>query len=131
MDSARTILLVDDDPTLIAVFEAVLRKSGYAVITASSGEQALELLRTNTIAAIITDLHMPKMNGIAMLGQLAAAGSTIPAILVTGSGKFEDSYAKQPGVSALLLKPIGSRTLIRTLERVLGKKNGGDSSPPK
>jgi two-component system, NtrC family, response regulator AtoC len=131
MDSARTILLVDDDPTLIAVFEAVLRKGGYTVITAGNAEQALEILRTSSISAIITDLHMPKMNGIVMLGQLAAEGSTIPAILVTGSGKFEDSYAGEPGVSALLIKPIGSRTLLRTLERVLGQKKGGDSAPPK
>lgn len=123
MDSACTVLLVDDDPTLIAVFEAVLRKGGYTVLTAANGQQALEILRTSTISAIITDMHMPKMTGIALLGQLAAEGSKIPAILVTGSGKLEDSYAQAPGVSALLLKPIGSRTLLRTLERVLAQKS--------
>ncbi len=122
MNSARTILLVDDDPTLIAVLQAVLQRSGYTVLTAGSGEQALEVLRTSAVCAIITDLHMPKMNGLALLAHLAAAGSKVPAILVTGSGNIEDSYAKEPGVSAVLLKPIGNRTLIRTLERVLGQK---------
>jgi two-component system response regulator HydG len=131
MDSACTILLVDDDPTLLAVLSAVLRRSGYTVLTANSAKQALEILSANTISAIITDLHMPKMKGTALLAQLAAAGSTIPAILVTGSGSLEeDAYAKEPGVSAVLFKPIGNRTLIRTLEKLLAQKKGGDSSPP-
>jgi CheY-like chemotaxis protein len=122
MDTACTILLVDDDPTLLAVLAAVLRKSKYIVITAGSGEQALEILRTSTISAIITDMHMPKMTGIALLAQLVAAGSSIPAILVTGSGNMNESYDQEPGVSAVLLKPIGNRTLIRTLERLLAQQ---------
>jgi DNA-binding NtrC family response regulator len=131
MDSACTVLLVDDDPTLLAVLAAVLRKSGYIVLCADSAAVALDLLGANAISAIITDLHMPKLNGLALLAQLAAAGSTIPAILVTGSGSLEEgTYANEPGVSAVLFKPIGNRILIRTLERVL-QKNGGDSSPPK
>jgi len=121
MDTACTILLVDDDPTLIAVLAAVLRKNKYTVITAGSGEQALELLRTHTVSAIITDQHMPKMSGTALLEQIAASGSDIPGILVTGSGSFdEEVHSQKPGISAILFKPIGSRTLIRTLERVLG-----------
>ncbi len=59
MDSACTILLVDDDPTLIAVFATVLRHSGYTVLTAGSAKQAREMLRDHAFSAIITDLHMP------------------------------------------------------------------------
>jgi len=123
MGSACTILLVDDDPTLVAVLAAVLHRDGYTVLTANSAQQALEILSANTVSAIITDLHMPKMNGLALLAQLATAGSTIPAILVTGSGSLEeDAYAGKPGVSAVLFKPIGNRTLTRTLERLLADK---------
>jgi CheY-like chemotaxis protein len=129
MDTARTILLVDDDPTLRAVFATVLRRSGYSVLCAGGAEDALELLRTNSIAAILTDLHMPKMDGVALLAHIAAAGISIPAILMTGSGEHEAVHESTPGVDAVLVKPILRGTLLRTLERLLAQKKSGDSSP--
>jgi CheY-like chemotaxis protein len=131
MDSACTILLVDDDPTLIAVFATVLRRGGYNVLTAESAAQALELLRANTVSAIITDLHMPRLEGAELLAEVAAGKDPIPGILITGSGELEEQYAGAPGVSAILIKPIVRRTLLRTLEQVLEQKKGGDSSPPR
>jgi DNA-binding NtrC family response regulator len=130
MDTTRTILLVDDDPTLLAVLAAVLRRSGYNVLTAGNAKQALELLRAGAIAAVITDLHMPRLEGAELLATVAAGIDPIPGILITGSGELEDEYANAPGVSAVLIKPIMSRTLLRTLERVLEEKGGG-SSPPR
>jgi DNA-binding NtrC family response regulator len=131
MDSACTILLVDDDPTLIAVFATVLRRSGYTVLTAGSAKQAHEMLRAHTFSAIITDLHMPTLEGAELLAEVAAGKDPIPGILITGSGELEETYANAPGVSAILIKPIVRRTLLRTLERILAQKKGGESSPPK
>ncbi|HXB62001.1 MAG TPA: response regulator [Acidobacteriaceae bacterium] len=131
MTPACTILLVDDDPALIAVFAMVLQRGGYSVLTAGSAGQALELLSSHTVSAIITDLHMPTLEGAGLLAQVAAGKNPIPGILITGSGELEEQYTNAPGVSAILIKPIVNRVLLRTLERVLAKKKGGESSPPK
>jgi CheY-like chemotaxis protein len=122
MDTARTILLVDDDPTLRTVFAAVLNRAGYLVLSADSAEEALQLLTSNpAIAAIITDLHMPKMNGSALLNEIVARGIRIPSIIV--SGELEELYATVPSLTTVLTKPITGATLLETLERVLKQKH--------
>jgi len=131
MDTARTILLVDDDPTLSTVLAAVLRSGGYTVLTAASGAEALELLRSQSVSVVISDLHMPKMDGVALiaqitLNQLTANARPIPAVLITGSGEFEDIHANAPGVDAILIKPIVRDTLLRTLERLLASVQDKD-----
>ncbi len=131
MDTACTILLVDDDPSLVDVFAMVLQRGGYGVLTAGSAKQALELLGSHTISAIVTDLHMPTLEGADLLARIAAGKDPIPGILITGSGDLEEKYASAPGVSAILIKPIVNSVLLRTLARVLAKKKGGDPSPPK
>jgi CheY-like chemotaxis protein len=122
MDSARTVLLVDDDATLLAVIAALLRKSGYTVFPAASVAEALDILKQHPVSAIVTDLHMPRLSGLDLLNEIASTGKKIPGILVTGTVTTEESHERSPGVSAVLLKPIGSRTLIRTLERLLAEE---------
>ena len=124
MDTAAcTILLVDDDPTLCTVFETVLRRRGYSVLTASSAEEALDILRDHTVSAIISDLHMPKMNGLEMLKHLHDNGSKVPAILITG--QLEEIPPKAPGVTTVLSKPIAGGLLLSTLKRLLSPKKSG------
>jgi len=116
----RTILLVEDELTLATAVAAVLRHAGYTVLSASSASDALTLLHSHTVDAIIADQFLPKMTGDELLGHLAASGHVPPAILITGAGELEDELKKKPGVSKVLLKPIPPRTLLSTLEKLLG-----------
>ena len=60
------LLLVDDDPGTLSVFEALLRLAGYGVVAASSGEEALDLLRKHSVDLIVCDLRLPDMSGLAI-----------------------------------------------------------------
>ena len=113
------ILIVDDDPALNAVFAELLRRAGHQVLTATSAEQALQLVDSNKIAVIVTDLYMPGMRGTELLTAVAAAGHHIPGILITGSGEHADSFDGFPGVSAVLIKPIDRNTLLTSINAIL------------
>jgi len=119
MNAVRTILLVDDDAVLSTVLETILSRGGYSVLCATSAHQALDLLAAHDVAAVITDLHMPRMKGDALLAHIAAAGKSLPAILITGSGESSDAYAHSPGVSAVLVKPIQRGDLLAALANIL------------
>jgi PAS domain S-box-containing protein len=78
------ILLVDDEPELLELEQRILeQKFGFATITASSGNEALEVFENQTIDAIISDYSMPGMDGIALLRKIREIHSTIPFILFT------------------------------------------------
>jgi DNA-binding NtrC family response regulator len=119
MNTERTILLVDDDAALNTVLAAILRRSGYSVLSANSAEQALVLINSHSVTAIITDLYMPHMSGAALLKHLFAVGKSLPSILITGSSELEETYTNAPGISAVLIKPVQSAALIATLASIL------------
>src|SRR5437660_1801022 len=80
---AETILLVEDDPHVLLSYEAVLKPSGYEVVTADSGEAAERILRTSSLDVVITDLKMPKMSGLEVLRIAKNADPETIVILIT------------------------------------------------
>src|SRR5215475_315388 len=79
-----TVLLVEDDRQNRELIGRVLRRDGYEVLEASDGAIALEILRTFGCDLVITDLVMPKLNGIKFVEQLHALQARLPIILITG-----------------------------------------------
>jgi len=107
MKALKKILVVDDDPVIGKSFDRVLAPKGYAVITASSGAEALTRLAREDYDAVYTDLKMPGMDGLSLARRLKQNAPWLPVVIVTGYGsETNEAAAKQIGVSAFLRKPL-------------------------
>ena len=127
----KAVLVVDDDPMERAGLAQMVSSLGYAVEQAGDGEEALAKLETTPIAAIVTDLMMPRMDGFELLRSLAGEGP--PAIVLTGFGNiaqavsivhelrafwFLEKPADPPVLGTLLERAIEYGSLVRETERL-------------
>jgi two-component system cell cycle response regulator len=118
------ILVVDDTPANLMVLRSMLEVNGFAVMTASSGPQALELLKTELPEAILLDVMMPEMSGIEVLQRIKNTPSMahIPVILVTARTQDEDVLdGYQHGADYYITKPCTAKQLMYGLQMVMGK----------
>jgi YesN/AraC family two-component response regulator len=102
------MLFVEDEPDLINIISTTLTKLNLNFLTANDGEEALEIYKNNLdIDIIITDINMPKMNGLALIENVRDIDSSLPVIVM--SAHTEQEYIKkaaQLGVTSYLLKPF-------------------------
>jgi YesN/AraC family two-component response regulator len=102
------MLFVEDEPDLINIISTTLTKLNLNFLTANNGEEALELYKNNLdIDLIITDINMPKMNGLALIENVRDIDASLPVIIM--SAHTEQEYIKkaaQLGVTSYLLKPF-------------------------
>lgn len=121
--SLSNILLVDDDQSLLRIYSAYL-KGSFNVISASSGEDALRVIKTNNIDLVLSDINMPKMNGFALREQLNKLPNSAltPFIFLTGN-ECQDLQkdATNLGIDDYLVKPASKTQLINTIDRVLSR----------
>jgi two-component system chemotaxis response regulator CheY len=119
-----TILLVDDYAPNHRLMSFVLEQSGYAVVSALDGVQALDCLAAVPIDLIVTDLTMPRLDGIGLAERVRADArfSGLPIIVVTASGKETDEVkAAGVGVNAFLTKPVDSEDLARAVAQLVAR----------
>lgn len=115
-----TILLVDDDEVFVLSLKNQLQRLGHQVISAGSGQEALQFLRTQPVDLVITDLFMPEMSGLDMMRSAKADFPTLPFIVVTARGSVESAVeATRQGVFDYLEKPIQPESLDVVLKRAL------------
>lgn len=101
------ILLVEDDPLLVKMYNTKFTKEGFEIIAAQNGEEGLKLALEKPVDFIILDVMMPKMSGIDMLTQLRKTpkGANIPTIVLTNLTKQDDAAKVQAlGVKEYLVK---------------------------
>ncbi len=126
LHGSESILVVDDEDIIRAYLQHILRRYGYAVITADSAERARDILQSYsiTIDLILLDLNMPGMGGKQFLDELAANNSIqTKIVIVSGYSKFDSfTLASQARVSANLVKPFNSKDLLGTIQSVLHPK---------
>ncbi|MDQ1239979.1 MAG: two-component system, NtrC family, response regulator, partial [Thermodesulfobacteriota bacterium] len=79
----NTVLIVDDEKNYLVVLEDLLTEEGYEVLTASSGKEALELIREVPVQTVLTDIKMPEMNGVELMEEIRNLDSGLPIILMT------------------------------------------------
>jgi PAS domain S-box-containing protein len=120
-DERPLVLAIDDDPEALHLIAEKLKNSRYQVVTATSAESALNLLRDIRPAAITLDVLMPKIDGWMTLRRLKsnAATADIPVILL--SFLENKGLAMRLGASDYLAKPIDARALIESLDQVTGQ----------
>ncbi len=117
---ARRVLVVEDRKINRDVMEELLRRSGVRVASAPGGRVALAALDHPLPDAIITDLHMPEMDGIALMGALRARGLAIPVIASSADVSTQTRLAcRDAGFAAFLPKPVAGAALAGTLASVL------------
>lgn len=108
------VLMVEDDQATGEVLSEVLNEAGYAVTLAPGGTRALELLKENVFAVIVTDIRMPAVNGIDVLHAARETDSQPEVILLTGYGSLDTSLAAlREGAFDYLLKPCDPELLIQ------------------
>jgi CheY-like chemotaxis protein len=113
------VLVVDDDPTNAYGLARILRMLGYAVDTASDGQEAIESARRNHPQVVFVDLRMPGMDGIQIADALRAEGLAPHVIAATAyHSELERKRTVDAGFSARLLKPIDRETLETLLSRL-------------
>ncbi len=118
--AAATVLVVDDEPVLNLTLGLVLRQQGVTVLSAANGAEALELLETHAVDAMVCDQKMPVMDGPHLLRVLQERGRTVPTLLFVSDGEGEDVTALEAaGVRRFLTKPIQPAELLAAVEAVL------------
>ena len=114
------ILVVEDDTNARKLMKAVLERAEYSVLTASSGEEALQLLDTNHIDLILLDIMMPGMDGYALTNELRTAGSTIPILMVTAKQLPADKRKGfLAGTDDYMTKPVDTEEMLLRIKALL------------
>jgi DNA-binding response OmpR family regulator len=123
------VLVIDDSPTQLSVREAVIQSAGFSVLTASSAEQALGLLRDPAVcsglAVIVTDHVLPGASGDSFVRELRNFSPSVPVVVISGMDEAEKEYA---GLNITFLrKPCAPEVLIMQVRQAIarGREAGG------
>jgi FixJ family two-component response regulator len=121
-----TLSVIDDDASVRAATNNLLRSHGYTVHTFASAEEFLQSAHLNDTSCVIADVQMPVMSGVELLMELRAQGYRVPFIFITA---FPDesirARALKAGAICFLAKPFAGPTLIDCLKNALGEHRGG------
>jgi two-component system chemotaxis response regulator CheY len=119
---ARLILTVDDSPSIRLMMHLTLTGEGYEVVQTSDGIEALEFAREHNADLVLTDINMPRMDGLTLIRELRLlpAYKVVPMlVLTTEAGQDKKSLGKEAGATGWLVKPFNTQQLLSTIARVL------------
>lgn len=120
MTQLKRILAIDDEPHMLRLLEISLRQAGYQPIVAENGSAALSLLRDTNVDLVVSDLHMPVMDGLKLLEAMRKENIEIPVIIVTAQGEIASAVqAMKLGASDYILRPFDLETLEIAISRAL------------
>jgi len=114
------VLVIDDEPGIRDLLDTLLRRKGYDVIVAESGQKGLECFRRARPDVIVLDLKMPEMDGLTVLRQIRSLDPIIPVIILTGAGTAEtEQRVRALGVTEYVEKEFSLHLLGDALKRLL------------
>ena len=119
---ARLILTVDDCPSIRLMMRLTLTGEGYEVKQTSDGVEALEFARNHHADLVLTDINMPRMDGLTLIRELRLlpADKTVPMlVLTTESTPDRNLLGKEAGATGWLVKPFNPQQLMATIARVM------------
>jgi len=121
MNSGNLVLVVDDEPYINLLITSILRLHGCEVLSATDGEHALSVLAAHPeVAVVVTDLHMPALDGFGLLVALGTQNPALPVLVVTARGADADQRRSVDlGARALLTKPFSRQQLWEAVAPLL------------
>ena len=117
----KCVLLVEDDRSVRRYLEVTLQRSGYKVITAVDGLEAMKVALSSTIDVVVTDAVMPNLSGpeLARFLRQNPKLDSIPIVLLTGQPSQQAATAIDDSIDAVLVKPVAVEDLMGCLSRLL------------
>jgi two-component system, chemotaxis family, chemotaxis protein CheY len=118
----KTILIADDSASVRDLVSFTLENAGYKVLAGTDGKDALKFLNGEEIDLVITDLHMPEMDGISFIKEIRnkTEYKFIPILLLTTESHAEKKqHAKDAGATGWIVKPFVQERLLEVVEKVI------------
>jgi two-component system response regulator AtoC len=120
LPSDATVLIVDDDAALRKVLGALLGQAGIASVEAASGREALLILQSRLIDAVIADLRMPEMDGMDLVSYVASGWPDVPVVMLTAHGTVALAVeAMKRGAADFVLKPFDREEVLFVVQKAL------------
>lgn len=117
------ILLVEDDELVKDMLAQMLERASHEVITAANGEEAIEVLKNNYPDIMITDIIMPKINGITLIAEVRNKHPTMEIIAISGGGRLDPTdyldLSESLGAAASFSKPVDKAALLMAIDLLL------------
>ena len=124
MEAAKTILVVDDDKSILRTFTRILQKNGYKIDTAETGKEAIEKADTQQYDLALVDIRLPDMDGTELLAKIKPQLQNTIKIMITGFPSIESGVkALDEGADAYLVKPVKPEELLMLIKQKLKNKN--------
>jgi two-component system, response regulator, stage 0 sporulation protein F len=123
-----TVLVIDDDNNVRRALDVLLRSHHFGVFLAADGFTGINLISATLFDAVLVDIFMPGLDGLATIRQIRAAHATVPIIAMSGRNFTNVSLGKPDflgmavklGADAALQKPFSSKELLRTIDELIG-----------
>ncbi len=116
-----SILIVDDENNVTKLLDKFLKKEGYSTLTASCGEEALDVINSHQVDIVITDIKMPRISGIELLSRIREIDSSIKVILITAFATVETAVeALKMGAVDYITKPFDLNEVLLSIEKIVG-----------
>ena len=122
---SESILLVDDEPSLVEVGQRLLERLGYRVTAATSSPEALEIFKRSPhrFDLVITDFTMPKLTGAKLAEELLRIRPGLPIIISTGfSDRINPELAREMGIKSFVYKPLSAKEMARVIRQALARE---------
>lgn len=122
MERAKKILVVDDEQGIRFLLSEVLLNQGFEVSLARDGQESLDKLEEDHFDLVVTDINMPRLDGVAMLKRMKMTGRTEKVIVMTGDPSDRRLLDKEiPPIVTRLLKPFGLENFLNVVIAATGK----------
>ncbi|MFO7982747.1 MAG: response regulator [Desulfuromonadales bacterium] len=119
---SKRIMTVDDSASVRQMVSFTLKNSGYDVLEADDGQAALEMMQEQAVDMIVTDLNMPRLDGIELIREARKlpGGKFIPIIMLTSESQAgKKQQGKEAGATGWIVKPFKPEQLLAVVQRVL------------
>jgi len=118
----RRILIVEDDEDMRENLQRILVSAGYEVQLAQDGADAISVLQTCACDLVLTDLLMPRMGGLELLGEIRRLGPSLPVVFLSAFGK-QATFAKAMdlGAAGFVTKPFNANSLLEVIQQVFDR----------
>ncbi|NPA36570.1 MAG: response regulator [Chlorobi bacterium] len=119
----KKILIIDDEPEITRMLKRLFERAGFKVQSASNGEDAMFMIAENNFDLVVTDIIMPKKEGIETITSIKKDFPDIKIIAMSGGGRYSpEGYlksAKMLGADKIFKKPFDHKEILLTVERML------------